>query len=117
MGPWGLRAKGVIPLSFLVDTPDRGVGVGVSHCRISIGSQVLLISMMGTLDMQGIQNISLTRVDPLLRGRDPSYDCVREMSWVLVWDRPQVVGNLILQELNFSIYDLPSQGLLSPLVP
>ena len=57
--------------------------MGVSFHTISIDSQVLLISVMGTLDMQVIQNISLSRVDPLLRGRDSSYDCVREMSWAL----------------------------------
>ena len=77
---------GVIPLSSLVDTPDPGVGVEASHNTIPIGSQVLLISMMDTPDMQGIQSIFLSIVDPLLRGGNPSYDCAREMSWVLGLD-------------------------------
>ena len=90
------EAMGVSLPSSLVDTHDPGVGVEVSHHTISIGSQVLLISMMGTPDMQGIQSILLSTVDPLQRGGNPSYDCVREMSWVLGWDRLEVVGNLIL---------------------
>ena len=70
------------PLSSLVDTHDPGV----SHHTISIGSQILLISMMDTPDMQGIQSIFLSIVDALLRGGNPSYDCAGEMSWVLGLD-------------------------------